>query len=67
MYLANIDRSTPAIEARLPGDVPILREPFTADQLLAVVGRLLNTKANQVAPDWPVPPSGDNRRSGEVV
>jgi two-component system, OmpR family, response regulator len=67
MYLANIDRSTPAMEARLPGDVPILREPFTADQLLAVVGRLLSTKANRVAPDWPVPPSGDTRRSGEVL
>lgn len=44
LYLANIDRSTPAIEAQLPGDVPILREPFTADQLRAVVGALLAGK-----------------------
>jgi DNA-binding response OmpR family regulator len=41
MYLANIDRSTPAIEAKLPRDVPILREPFTAEQLRAIVGGLL--------------------------
>jgi DNA-binding response OmpR family regulator len=41
MYLANIDRSTPAIEAKLPRDVPILREPFTAGELRAVVATLL--------------------------
>jgi hypothetical protein len=41
MYIANIDRSTPAIEAKLPRDVPILREPFTAEQLRAMVGQLL--------------------------
>jgi DNA-binding response OmpR family regulator len=41
MYLANIDRSTPAIEAKLPRDVPILREPFTAEELRAVVAGLL--------------------------
>ena len=41
MYIANIDRSTPAIEAKLPRDVPILREPFTAEQLRAMVNRLL--------------------------
>jgi DNA-binding NtrC family response regulator len=41
MYIANIDRSTPAIEDKLPRDVPILREPFTADQLRALVGQLL--------------------------
>lgn len=41
LYLANIDRSTPAIEAKLPRDVPILREPFTADQLRAAVDGLL--------------------------
>jgi two-component system OmpR family response regulator len=42
LYIANIDRSTPAIEAKLPRDVPILREPFTADQLRAAVNRLLS-------------------------
>ena len=41
LYVANIDRSTPAIEAKLPRDVPILREPFTADQLRALVIKLL--------------------------
>jgi two-component system, OmpR family, response regulator len=44
MYIANIDRSTPAIEAKLPRDVPILREPFTAEQLRALVGPLLEGK-----------------------
>ena len=41
MYIANIDRSTPAIEARLPRDVPVLREPFTEDQLRRQVRKLL--------------------------
>jgi DNA-binding NtrC family response regulator len=50
LYMANIDRSTPAIEAQLPTDVPILREPFTADELRAVVGELLAGKQ-------PSPPS----------
>ena len=42
LYIANIDRSTPAIEAKLPRDVPILREPFTAEQLRALVNPLLD-------------------------
>jgi CheY-like chemotaxis protein len=37
MYIANIGRSTPEIEAQLPPDVPIIREPFTADELRAAV------------------------------
>ena len=41
MYIANVDRSTPAIEDRLPRNVPIIREPFTAEQLRAVVTSLL--------------------------
>ena len=44
MYIANIDRSTPALEAKLPRDVPILREPFTADELRAMVNRLLRDR-----------------------
>lgn len=36
VYIANIDRSTPAIEAKLPRDVPIIREPFTAADLRRV-------------------------------
>lgn len=44
LYIANIDRSTPAIEAKLPRDVPILREPFTAEQLRALVSGLLSGK-----------------------
>ncbi|HEX2220609.1 MAG TPA: response regulator [Gemmatimonadales bacterium] len=41
MYIANIDRSTPAIEDRLPRNVPIIREPFTGEQLRALVTSLL--------------------------
>jgi DNA-binding response OmpR family regulator len=37
LYLANIGRSSPELEAQLPSDVPILREPFTADELRAAV------------------------------
>lgn len=42
MYISNVGRSTPEIEAQLPADVPILREPFTAEQLRAAVGDLLD-------------------------
>jgi DNA-binding response OmpR family regulator len=33
IYLANMGRSTPEIEAQLPTDVTILREPFTVQNL----------------------------------
>jgi DNA-binding NtrC family response regulator len=55
LYIANIDRSTPAIEAKLPRDVPILREPFTAEDLRAVVGPLLAAK-----PDLPLRSTGEH-------
>jgi DNA-binding response OmpR family regulator len=42
IYLANVDRSTPEVEAQLPPDVPILREPFTADDLRGAVGAALD-------------------------
>ena len=45
IYLANNGGSTPEIERRLPADVPILREPFTAEKLRAVVNAMLNGKA----------------------
>lgn len=41
MYLANVGKSTPELERELPQDVPILREPFTAEQLRAAVAPLL--------------------------
>jgi DNA-binding response OmpR family regulator len=41
LYLANQSRSTPDLERQLPHNVPILREPFTADQLRAAVRYLL--------------------------
>jgi DNA-binding response OmpR family regulator len=37
LYLANLGRSTPEREAQLPSDVPILREPFGPEDLLAAV------------------------------
>lgn len=37
VYTASIGRSSPELETRLPCDVPILREPFTTEELLAVV------------------------------
>jgi CheY-like chemotaxis protein len=45
IYLANTGRSTPELEAKLPSDVPILREPFTEEQIRATVDALLNGKA----------------------
>ena len=44
LYLASKDRSTVELEARLPADVPILREPFTAEALRAAVGVLLRPR-----------------------
>jgi DNA-binding response OmpR family regulator len=41
LYLSASGRSTPELEARLPHTVPILREPFTPDQLRAAVRYLL--------------------------
>ena len=41
MYIANINRSTPEIESKLPRDVPIIREPFTPDELRSMVNSLL--------------------------
>ena len=42
IYLANPGRSTPEMEADLPVDVPILRVPFTADELRDNVAKLLD-------------------------
>jgi DNA-binding response OmpR family regulator len=41
VYIANVGRSTPELEAQLPAGVPILREPFTADELRALTRALL--------------------------
>jgi DNA-binding response OmpR family regulator len=37
LYVANMGRSNPEIESHLPSGVPILREPFTAEELRAAV------------------------------
>ncbi|MDH4043836.1 MAG: hypothetical protein OEY20_16060 [Gemmatimonadota bacterium] len=41
LYLAHPDQSTPELERRLPDNVPILREPFSANELCVVVHSLL--------------------------
>jgi CheY-like chemotaxis protein len=41
LYVANQDKSTAETERELPVDVPVLREPFTAEELRAAVLQLL--------------------------
>ena len=45
IYLASNGGSTAEIERQLPADVPILREPFTAQKLRSAVNAMLNGKA----------------------
>jgi DNA-binding response OmpR family regulator len=45
IYLATDGRSTAEIERQLPADVPILRQPFTAEKLRAAVNAMLDGKA----------------------
>jgi DNA-binding NtrC family response regulator len=42
IYLANAGRSTPEIEAQLPTNVPILREPFTVEDMRGAVAEMLD-------------------------
>jgi len=42
LYVANIGRSTPELEAQLPPGVPILREPFTVEELRVAVRPFLS-------------------------
>jgi CheY-like chemotaxis protein len=44
IYLANIGRSTPKQEAQLPAGVPILREPFTVEEIRSAVTAMLDGK-----------------------
>jgi two-component system, OmpR family, response regulator len=41
LYIANIGRTTPELEAQLPPGVPIIREPFTVEELRKAVRPLL--------------------------
>ena len=41
-YLANDGRSNAELESQLPSDVPILREPFTAQRLRRLAARMLD-------------------------
>jgi two-component system OmpR family response regulator len=75
VYLANQGRSWSGLERQLPDDVPVLREPFTAEELRAVVHPLLRAGRESRSPPrrarrpgtadspGPVPPlRGDRRR-----
>ena len=44
LYLANQGQSWRGLERQLPQDVPVLRDPFTAEELRAVVRPLLTTR-----------------------
>jgi DNA-binding response OmpR family regulator len=44
IYLANNGQSSLEVERQLPADVPILRLPFTAEQLRATVNAMFNGK-----------------------
>jgi two-component system cell cycle sensor histidine kinase/response regulator CckA len=44
IYLANSGRSTPEVEAQLPQNIPILRQPFTAEHLRGAVATMLDGK-----------------------
>jgi DNA-binding NtrC family response regulator len=46
IYLANTGRSTAEAEAQLPADVPVLREPFTVENLRGTVAAMLDGKGN---------------------
>ena len=48
VYLADRGQSQLELEGRLPDDVPILREPFTATQLRAVVASVLGLRPRLV-------------------
>jgi len=41
LYLANDGRSSPELEKKLPANVPVLREPFSAETLRTAVTSLL--------------------------
>jgi DNA-binding response OmpR family regulator len=74
LYLANHGRSWPGLERQLPDDVPVLREPFTAEELRAVVHQLLTGRhESRQRPQrahrpyiadspGPVPPPPDDQR-----
>jgi hypothetical protein len=40
-------RSTPEADAKLPADVPILREPFTTENLRGTVAAMLDGEGQQ--------------------
>jgi hypothetical protein len=45
IHPANIGRSTPELEAQLPDGIPILREPFTAEDVRTAIRPILDGKA----------------------
>jgi DNA-binding NtrC family response regulator len=50
IYLANTGRSTLEIEAQLPANVLILREPWTAEKIRGTVAAILDGKGTAAIP-----------------
>jgi DNA-binding response OmpR family regulator len=44
LYLASTGQSSLELESHLPTDVPVLREPFAAEELVSAVRALLNSE-----------------------
>jgi DNA-binding response OmpR family regulator len=44
MYIANIGRTTAELEAQLPAGMPIIREPFTVEELRDAVRPFLSVR-----------------------
>jgi DNA-binding response OmpR family regulator len=78
LYLANQGRSWVGLERQLPDDVPVLREPFTAEELRGVVRSLLTADCESPpgpqrlhrphtadSPGSGPPPAGERRRRGQ--
>jgi hypothetical protein len=47
---ANLGRSTPEAEAQLPVDAPILREPFTVENLRRTVAAMIGEPPEHTRP-----------------
>ena len=45
IYLASSRLSTPAIEAELPPEIPMLREPYPADEMRSLVMKVVGGKS----------------------
>ncbi len=61
LYIANLGRSSPKTENLLPPDVPILREPFTKEDLRKMVTAILDGEPGEAGDG-----RGEDSRSGRA-